>query len=188
VPNRAAPTRQKPHEWRSFCTNCVRLVDLLGNALVQDLERFAQHWAFLVPESPAIRATLARMLGRKYRFTWTAVPQIRATLGLDGEAVAQAYRRQYREDLAGIYAARIGLADQFRAAWGALSARVDALPPFSLAFLLTLAFGFSQAFLALPMGVAGPLAGVDRGMLLVGGGCNFPDSMPWAGGKKKYYN
>jgi len=40
----------------------------------------------------------------------------------------------------------------------------------------------------LPMGLAGPLAGVDHGMLLVGGGCNFPDSMPWAGGKKKYYN
>src|SRR5690348_17000870 len=40
----------------------------------------------------------------------------------------------------------------------------------------------------LPMGLAGPLAGVDHGMLLAGGGCNFPDSMPWAGGKKKYYN
>lgn len=39
----------------------------------------------------------------------------------------------------------------------------------------------------LPMGLAGPLAGVHHGMLLVGGGCNFPDSMPWAGGKKKYY-
>jgi len=40
----------------------------------------------------------------------------------------------------------------------------------------------------LPLGLAGPVAGVDHGMLLVGGGCNFPDSMPWAGGKKKYYN
>jgi cyclically-permuted mutarotase family protein len=40
----------------------------------------------------------------------------------------------------------------------------------------------------LPMGLAGALAGVDHGMLFVGGGCNFPDSMPWAGGKKKYYN
>jgi len=40
----------------------------------------------------------------------------------------------------------------------------------------------------LPMGLAGPLTGVDHGMLLIGGGCNFPDSMPWAGGKKKYYN
>ncbi|MBN8854307.1 MAG: hypothetical protein J0H07_20770 [Sphingobacteriales bacterium] len=40
----------------------------------------------------------------------------------------------------------------------------------------------------LPLGLAGPLAGVNHGVLLVGGGCNFPDSMPWAGGKKKYYN
>ncbi|HVU55562.1 MAG TPA: hypothetical protein VHD83_10930 [Puia sp.] len=40
----------------------------------------------------------------------------------------------------------------------------------------------------LPLGLAGPLAGVDHGVLLIGGGCNFPDSMPWAGGKKKYYD
>jgi cyclically-permuted mutarotase family protein len=45
-----------------------------------------------------------------------------------------------------------------------------------------------SAPIRLPLGLAGPLTGVDHGMLLVGGGCNFPDSMPWAGGKKKYYN
>lgn len=38
------------------------------------------------------------------------------------------------------------------------------------------------------LGVAGPLAGVHNGVLLVGGGANFPDSMPWLGGKKKYHN
>ncbi|HEY4206198.1 MAG TPA: hypothetical protein VGM31_05260 [Puia sp.] len=40
----------------------------------------------------------------------------------------------------------------------------------------------------LPQGLAGVLAGVDHGVMLVGGGCNFPDSMPWAGGKKRYYH
>lgn len=40
----------------------------------------------------------------------------------------------------------------------------------------------------LPQGLAGPLVGVDHGVVLIAGGCNFPDSMPWAGGKKKYYN
>jgi N-acetylneuraminate epimerase len=37
------------------------------------------------------------------------------------------------------------------------------------------------------LGVAGPLAGVVHNLLLVGGGANFPGSMPWQGGKKKYY-
>ncbi len=38
------------------------------------------------------------------------------------------------------------------------------------------------------LGLAGPFAGVHDGVLLVAGGANFPDSMPWLGGKKKYYN
>lgn len=37
------------------------------------------------------------------------------------------------------------------------------------------------------LGVAGPLAGVHNGVLLIGGGANFPDSLPWLGGKKRYY-
>lgn len=37
-------------------------------------------------------------------------------------------------------------------------------------------------------GVAGPVTGMHENMLLVAGGANFPDSMPWQGGKKKYYN
>lgn len=38
------------------------------------------------------------------------------------------------------------------------------------------------------LGVAGPIAGVHNEVLLVGGGANFPDGMPWAGGKKAYHN
>lgn len=37
-------------------------------------------------------------------------------------------------------------------------------------------------------GVAGPVTGVHNNMMFVAGGANFPDSMPWQGGKKKYYN
>ena len=90
------------------------------------------------------------MLARKYRFTRDAVPRLRAALALDDAAVAQAYRRQYREDLAAIYAPRLGAVDRLRLASSALSARLDVLPPFWLTFLLTIAFSFSQAFLALP--------------------------------------
>ena len=120
-----------------------------------DLERFAAEWAPLVPANPAIRAAVAHMLGRKYRFTREAVPRLRAALALDDSAVEQAYRRQYRDDLRTIYAARVRTAERLRVAWAALSSRIDALPPFWLTFLLTIAFSFSQAFLALPTGVAG---------------------------------
>ena len=35
-----------------------------------------------------------------------------------------------------------------------------------------------------PLGVAGPFAGVSGTSLIVAGGANFPDKMPWEGGKK----
>lgn len=38
------------------------------------------------------------------------------------------------------------------------------------------------------LGVAGPIAGVHNNVLLIGGGCNFPGTMPWRGGIKQYYN
>lgn len=38
------------------------------------------------------------------------------------------------------------------------------------------------------LGFAGLIAGVNHEVLIVAGGSNFPDSMPWLGGKKKYYD
>ncbi|MBL7726503.1 MAG: hypothetical protein JNM68_02405, partial [Dinghuibacter sp.] len=37
------------------------------------------------------------------------------------------------------------------------------------------------------LGVAGPATGIHGQMMFVAGGANFPDSMPWQGGKKKYH-
>ena len=37
-------------------------------------------------------------------------------------------------------------------------------------------------------GLAGPVAGMHGNKLIIGGGANFPDSMPWLGGKKRYYD
>lgn len=37
-------------------------------------------------------------------------------------------------------------------------------------------------------GVAGPFVGVHRGALLVGGGANFPEKMPWDGGAKVWWD
>lgn len=38
------------------------------------------------------------------------------------------------------------------------------------------------------LGVAGPVTGTHGKVMFVAGGANFPDSMPWQGGRKKYYN
>jgi N-acetylneuraminate epimerase len=38
------------------------------------------------------------------------------------------------------------------------------------------------------LGVAGAFAGVSGGVLLVGGGANFPEEMPWEGGKKAWHD
>ena len=38
------------------------------------------------------------------------------------------------------------------------------------------------------IGVAGAFAGVHNGVMMVTGGANFPDKMPWEGGKKHYHN
>lgn len=37
-------------------------------------------------------------------------------------------------------------------------------------------------------GLAGPFVGVSNGALIVGGGANFPDKMPWHGGTKAWHN
>lgn len=37
-------------------------------------------------------------------------------------------------------------------------------------------------------GVAGPLTGSYNNLLIIGGGANFPEKMPWEGGKKIYHN
>lgn len=37
-------------------------------------------------------------------------------------------------------------------------------------------------------GLAGAYSGIDNNVLIVAGGANFPDALPWDGGKKVYYN
>lgn len=39
-----------------------------------------------------------------------------------------------------------------------------------------------------PLGVAGPYAGVSGDALIVAGGANFPDKMPWEGGRKVWHD
>ena len=71
---------------------------------IRDLERHADEWAALVPDDPKLRATLARLLARRSRFSRADVPNLREALGLDTEAVAAAFEEAFREPLATLYA------------------------------------------------------------------------------------
>lgn len=129
---------------------------------VHDIERHANRWASLVPESPEVRAALARLLGSKYGFTRQAVPGMRAALGLDDARVQQAYRQMYREPLDSIFAPGVGVSGRLRGAWEGVGRWVESLPPFWTAFALTLTETVGGGVLALPIALAGvgPIAGV----------------------------
>jgi hypothetical protein len=139
---------------------------------IQDLERYAPQWAFLVPDNPKIRAALAHILGKKYRFTREDVVGIRAALGLDGDEVQRTYRQMYGKPMDTVFATRSRATDSIRWAWTRLGNRVDSLPPFWTAFALTLTETAATGYLALPIALAGigPLAGVA--ILLVLGVAN----------------
>jgi amino acid permease len=128
---------------------------------IQQLERYARHWRPLVAEAGAsLRAALANALAQKHAFRQQDVPGIRAALGLDDGAVQQAYQRLYREPLSSIYAPQVAPGDRARWALSASAARLEGLPPFWVAFALTLPVG--PGLLALPIAVAdvGPLPAV----------------------------
>lgn len=135
---------------------------------MRDLERYAPQWAELAPENPSTRATIAHLLGAKYRFTARVTPGVRAALGLDTPAVMDAYQQQYGRPLRDIYVPRLGLTEQARWAWTRLASWLENLSPFWAAFALTLTELVGAGILALPIAVAGvgPLAGVGVLLLL----------------------
>jgi amino acid permease len=135
--------------------------DLPVPPAIQDLERYAPHWANLVSEVDAsLRAALAHALGSKYAFTRKAVPGIRTALGLDEESVQRTYERFYKVPLSSIYAPGATRRDRVRWAMSGLAARLEGLPPFWVAFAVTLPVG--SGLLALPIAIAevGPLVGI----------------------------
>ena len=142
--------------------------ELLPKPRVNDLERHAPDWAALVPDNPRLRAAVAHLLGQRYRLVHAAVPQVRAALGLDGEAVQLAYERLHGRPLTAIYAPRSTLIDRLRAVAAAPARWLDRLPPFWVAFALLLLLPLPQAFLALPIAAAdvGPLPGLAILVLL----------------------
>ncbi|MCB0208699.1 MAG: hypothetical protein KDJ52_05200 [Anaerolineae bacterium] len=148
-----------PHQ--NFLDAIAQGRDLPFQPTIRHMERYAAQWAILVPANHDIQAAVAHLLGQKYKFTAQAVPGIRAALSLDSDTVLQAYQRLYNQPLASIYISRVmSLLDQLRWRWARLAGRLENLPPFWLACILTVVIG--AVSLALPIAVAGigPLPGV----------------------------
>ncbi|HEY8170194.1 MAG TPA: aromatic amino acid transport family protein [Candidatus Limnocylindria bacterium] len=137
--------------------------DLPHTPTIQELERHAPAWADLVPPDPATRAGVAHLLGEKHVVPYGAVPRLRAALGLDSDAVQLAHGRVFGAPLETIYAPSLGLADRLRWWAAGLAGRLDALPAFWLAFVVTLIIGAVN--LALPIAVAG--VGALPGVVLI---------------------
>lgn len=130
---------------------------------IQEIERCAPHWAPLVPANPEIRATVAHLMGQRYAFTASATPALRAALGVEQPPVQAAYQRLYRQPLAQIYAPQLAPRARFQWGWAQVSQRLENLPPFWLAFLLTMPG--AAGLLALPIALA--QVGTLWGLLLV---------------------
>ena len=139
-----------------------------GPVPIQDLERGADAWRSLVPDSPEIRAELARLLGERHRFTRASVPRIARALGLDEPGVRRAHLEAAGEPLPRIYAHRLPATERLRWARSGLGERIDSLSPFWTAFALTLTETVGAGTLALPIAFAavGPVAGAALLVLL----------------------
>jgi amino acid permease len=148
---------------RAFLEAVAQGRDLPVRPTIQDLERHAPAWADLVPGDPALRAALAHLVGTKYVAPYSEVPQLRAALGLDTDAVGDAYRGLFGTAPQATFAERLSFVGRLRWAGSRLAGRLDALPAFWLAFAVTLIIGAVN--LALPIAVAG--VGAIPGIVLI---------------------
>ena len=121
---------------------------------IQQLERFAAQWWVLVPQNPQLKAALFHALAEKYSLTESRVPQICQALCCQEPAVREAYEKLYHQPLVTAFKSKIPLVDKYHWMMLAIALRLESLPPFWLATLITVALGLPQAFLALPIAVA----------------------------------
>ncbi|BAZ10609.1 hypothetical protein NIES4071_24320 [Calothrix sp. NIES-4071] len=150
----------------------------LGNSpplhpTIQHLERYAPSWACLVPSNPRLKAAIVRALKEKYTFTYGVIPNIRAALSLDDKGVQTAYSRLYRTQLTKIFVSKLSFIEQLRWIVEAVAQKLESLPPFWLASIITVALGLPQAFLALPIAVANIGALPTVGFLIIIGTINI---------------
>ena len=122
---------------------------------IQDLERYAGSWGELVPPDAELRATLLRRVADKYGLPARRVPRIMAAVGADDPAVQAAYLRQTGSSLAHAWTPVGSYRDRLRWARARAAERLEALPPFWIAFAITLTETIAEGVLAVPIVVAG---------------------------------
>lgn len=120
---------------------------------IQDIERYASHWAVLVPENPRVRAMLAHLISTRYTVSFPNAPGIRTALGLETDEVKSAYAQLYDAPLETGVTPQIAFVDRLRWQWTTLAKRLDSLPPTWMAFMFTLIIG--GVTLAIPIAAAG---------------------------------
>ena len=140
---------------------------------IQHLERFAAEWSILVPDNIQRRAALLHILGKKYNFTQALVPNIQQVLGYERAEFRQAYYKLYQQSVESAFDTKIPLMDRYHWSMYALAQKLELLPPFWLATLITIALGLPQAFLALPIATAELGSLVTIVLLIVLGGINI---------------
>ena len=120
---------------------------------IQDLDRHARRWADLVPPDPELRAAVLARIVTKYGLPARA-RRLRAVVGADDPMVMAAYRRQTGSELPVVDVRPLSIRERLRW-WRADTARrLENLPPFWLAYALTLTETVGGGVLALPIAFA----------------------------------
>jgi amino acid permease len=131
---------------------------------IQDIERFADGWADLVPDDPVLRGALLQRIAAKYGLPRQA-QRIRRVLRADDPQVRDAFAKNMEAGQLGLdelVSVRLPLRERLRWARMELGIRVEALPPFWLAYALTLTETVGGGVLALPIALAafGPVGAI----------------------------
>lgn len=132
---------------------------------IQDLERYAVEWGPMVPDVPDVRAAILHQLSTRYPLDYDRCRRIRAALAADSTEVAEAYRRQQGRDIAEAYTPAGGWRERLRWFRSRVAERLETMPPFWMAFSLTLTETVGGGMLALPIALAG--VGVPVGLVLL---------------------
>jgi hypothetical protein len=121
---------------------------------IQDIDRHAPAWRDLVPPDPALRAALLARIGAKYGLP----PQaggIAAALGADDPGVRAEYQRQTGAPIEALRATPLPSREWIRWLRDRIARRIESLPPFWLAYALTLTETVGVGVLALPIALVG---------------------------------
>ena len=122
-------------------------------ARLQDINRSAERWADLVPQDPGLRAAVLARIADKYGLPREA-SDVRRVLGADDPEVQAAFLRQEGHTIASLAEVRPPLRERLRWARTRAADRIEALPPFWLAYALTLTETVGGGILALPIALA----------------------------------